>query len=61
MKTLLFKLTRPAKALGGDRYEYGSKETNDLIVVYIPQSITRNETSTPVPTLEISFNPKGGA
>lgn len=38
---LKFKLTRPAKSGGGDRYEHGVKDDDDFMVVYIPQSISR--------------------
>ncbi len=38
-----FKLTRPAKAHGGDRYEYSVKGKEDHMVFYIPQSISRKE------------------
>lgn len=40
-KSLIFKLTRPAKSGGGDRYEYGNKGDEDFMTVYIPQSISR--------------------
>ena len=38
---LKFKLTRPARKLGGDRYEYGKKGDKDFMVLYFPQSISR--------------------
>lgn len=40
-----FKLTRPAKSQGGDRYEYGAKGDKDYMVFYIPQSISRDGSS----------------
>jgi len=40
-KTLSFKLTKPARSVGGDRYEHGSKGDADFMVIYIPQSISR--------------------
>ena len=43
MTKLTFELVRPAKKSGGDRYEYGKKETNDLVVIYIPQFISRKK------------------
>jgi len=36
-----FKLTRPAKKLGGDRYEYGKKGDAEWMVIYFPQFISR--------------------
>jgi len=40
---LKFKLTRPAKKSGGDRYEYGVKGDKDFMTVYLPQWISRPE------------------
>ena len=37
----VFKLVRPAKSQGGDRYEHGVKGDVDWMVHYIPQSISR--------------------
>lgn len=39
--TLIFKLTRPAKSSGGDRYEYGVEKTPEFMVIYVPQKISR--------------------
>ncbi len=41
MTSLKFKLTRPAKAGGGDRYEHGVRDDEDFMVIYIPQAISR--------------------
>ena len=41
MEKLKFTLTRPAKKLGGDRYEHGKKGDLDFIVIYFPQFISR--------------------
>ena len=38
---LKFKLTRPAKKNGGDRYELGVKGDKDFMVIYFPQTISR--------------------
>ena len=38
---LKFKLTRPARRSGGDRYEYGKKGDSDSMVLYFPQTISR--------------------
>lgn len=46
METLKFKLTRPAKSNGGDRYEHGKKGDDDFMTVYFPQSISRDNNST---------------
>ena len=43
MTKLNFILTRPAKKSGGDRYEHGSKDAPDFMVIYIPQTISRKE------------------
>ena len=40
---LIFKLTRPAKKSGGDRYEHGVEGDKDYMVIYIPQFISRKE------------------
>uniref|UniRef100_A0A6M3KAD7 Uncharacterized protein n=1 Tax=viral metagenome TaxID=1070528 RepID=A0A6M3KAD7_9ZZZZ len=36
---LIFKLTRPAKSKGGDRYE--ATVQGDIMSIYLPQSISR--------------------
>ena len=41
MTTLIFKLKRPAKTVGGDRYEHGEIGDKDFMVVYVPQYISR--------------------
>lgn len=41
MTSYEFKLTRPAKSQGGDRYEHGKKGDEIWMVFYIPQSISR--------------------
>ena len=38
-----FKLVRPAKSNGGDRYEHSTKGSEDHMVFYFPQSISRKE------------------
>ena len=38
---LKFKLTRPARKQGGDRYECGKKGDPNFMVLYFPQSISR--------------------
>lgn len=43
MISLKFKLTRPAKSGGGDRYEHGVKDDENFMVIYIPQSISRKD------------------
>lgn len=40
---LKFKLTRPAKKEGGDRYEYGKKGDAEFMALYFPQSISRKD------------------
>jgi len=37
----ILKLTRPAKAKGGDRYEVIIENEENPLVIYLPQSITR--------------------
>lgn len=39
---LTFNLTRPAKSRGGDRYEATVEGEFKPLVVYFPQSMTRN-------------------
>ncbi len=43
MKELNFRLTRVARSSGGDRYECGQKDNEFYMIVYIPQSISREE------------------
>lgn len=40
---MMFKLTRIAKSKGGDRYEHGTKDYENHMVIYVPQSISRRE------------------
>lgn len=54
MNTLTFKLTRVAKKNGGDRYEHGSKDDSDFMVIYIPQFISRT-TGAPKTAIEVMF------
>jgi len=42
-KELFFKLEKPARKSGGDRYEHGEKDDKDFITLYLPQSISREE------------------
>jgi hypothetical protein len=51
---LRFKLTRPAKSGGGDRYEHGIKDDYDFMVIYIPQSISRADDK-PRPEITITI------
>ena len=54
---LNFKLVRPAKSSGGDRYEYLTKGNDKWMVVYIPQSISRGERGgSPVKELNITIS-----
>jgi hypothetical protein len=41
--TLTFKLTRPAKKAGGDRYETLIEGEAKPMVIYVPQKISRPE------------------
>lgn len=45
MKTeLVFKLTKPARKKGGDRYEAEIEVEDRPMVIYVPQSISREVT-----------------
>ncbi len=59
---LTFKLTRPARKLGGDRYEATLRGKEGPVIFYIPQEISRDsgkvKLSEPVETMEIYFEPK---
>jgi hypothetical protein len=55
-KDLIFKLTRPAKSQGGDRYEYGKKGDDDFMTVYVPQSMSRKD-GNPFGELSIKITP----
>jgi len=54
---LTFKLTRPAKKSGGDRYEAKVEGEDNLMVVYVPQSISR-AIGQSVLAMEITFEAK---
>lgn len=51
---LNFNLTIPAKAGGGDRYEYALKGDSEHMVVYLPQRISRAE-GMPLSTVKITI------
>jgi len=51
---LKFKLTRPAKKSGGDRYEYGVKGNRDFMTFYVPQEISRPE-GTPLKSITLTI------
>ncbi|KKK57524.1 hypothetical protein LCGC14_3053620 [marine sediment metagenome] len=57
MTKLTFKLTRPAKKSGGDRYEAKVEGEDNLMVVYVPQSISR-AIGQSVLAMEITFEAK---
>lgn len=50
---LKFRLTRPARKGGGDRYEHGQEGDKDYMVIYIPQFISRKEG--PKPEIVVTF------
>jgi len=54
---MIFKLTRPAKKQGGDRYETDVKGESKPWVVYIPQTISRYKGKI-IEEFEITFNPQ---
>ena len=54
---MIFKLTRPARSKGGDRYEAELKDENRPWVIYIPQIISRYEGKI-IEEFEITFNPQ---
>lgn len=44
MTKLTFKLTRPARKFGGDRYEHElDGNPQDKVVIYVPQIISRGD------------------
>jgi len=51
---LSFRLTRPARSSGGDRYECGQKGDELWMVIYVPQSISR-EGGTVKQTLQVTI------
>jgi hypothetical protein len=52
--TLVFKLVKSAKKLGGDRYEAEVPGDDRAFVVYFPQSITRT-TGMPKQTITMTL------
>uniref|UniRef100_A0A6M3K078 Uncharacterized protein n=1 Tax=viral metagenome TaxID=1070528 RepID=A0A6M3K078_9ZZZZ len=52
---LRFKLVRPAKSNGGDRYEHSTKGDGEWMVIYIPQTISRKGGS-PAKELNITIS-----
>ena len=55
--TLVFKLTRPARKLGGDRYEADVDGEAKPMVIYVPQSISRSANRKVVAeTIDVAFN-----
>ncbi len=54
MKEMHFRLTQKAKSSGGDRYECGQKGDSFWMVIYIPQSISR-EGGTVKETLKVTI------
>jgi hypothetical protein len=57
MKKLMFALTRPAKHLGGDRYETMLPGEDRPMVIYVPQNISRPAGAAPVKGIEVTFMP----
>ena len=53
---LQFKLERPAKSSGGDRYAHGKKGDGMFMTVYIPQSISRDGEKT-INEFEMTLRP----
>lgn len=59
MTKLLFKLVRPAKKAGGDRYEVTIEMEAKPFVLYVPQSISRAMGGSVVASeIEVTFEPK---
>ncbi len=59
MTKLLFKLTRPARKFGGDRYEADLEDEYKPWVLYVPQAISRTGDGKVVADyFEITFEPK---
>ena len=59
-KTFSFKLARPAKSQGGDRYEVAVEGEVKPWAIYVPQSISRSGGS-PAESLAVTIkSPKGG-
>ena len=57
MIELIFKLIRPARKEGGDRYEATLKGESKPFVIYIPQSISR-ASGVPFDVVNITIFPK---
>jgi len=56
-QVFIFKLARPAKKSGGDRYEYEWGPGSDKpFVIYIPQFISRKD-GKPCNEVEVVFKP----
>ena len=56
---LTFRLTRPAKKGGGDRYEHELPAPSKSIVIYVPQFISRAvHWKMVAEEVEITFEPK---
>lgn len=53
-KAMEFRLVRRAKSSGGDRYEHGQEKTEEWMVIYIPQSISRVN-GEPAPKLTVTI------
>ena len=51
---LQFRLTKAARSTGGDRYECGQKGESFWMVIYVPQSISR-EGGTIKDTLKVTI------
>jgi len=52
---IVLKLTRPARSKGGDRYEAIIENEENPLVIYLPQSITR-DSNTPHSELIMSID-----
>ncbi len=51
---LEFKLIRPARKSGGDRYEYGKEKIAGHMVIYFPQEYSRAE-GAPFPIIKVTL------
>ena len=52
---LNFKLARPARKNGGDRYEAELERNEKPFIIYIPQSLSRTA-GTPALNIKVTFN-----
>jgi hypothetical protein len=52
---LIFILTRPARGIGGDRYETHIEGEDRPMVIYIPQPISREGGTSAAKELEITI------